>query len=98
MNLDTEKLDHWFRVYSNLWKIASPAGDSILNKGDFAKVLEAFFDITLDPMVFGDLTKKDGGQWNSSQEAFKYWRDSVGLNARHADIIYRAVDEVTPYT
>jgi hypothetical protein len=92
------ELDNWFQEYTKLWKVAPPASQNILSKDEFAAVLESFFEITLDPMVFGNLTRKDGGQWASSKEAFNYWRDSVGLNARHADIIYRAVDEVTPYT
>ncbi len=84
-----ESFKKWFKKYKSLGGVHS--------KEEFARNLEKFFEITLNPMVYGTLIKIDGTVWESMNEVWKCWFDFIGdpIEARK---YFDAVDSITPYS
>jgi len=92
LNKKAEEHEHfnkWFKEYQRLGGIHS--------KEVFAINLDKFFEITLYPMVYGDLGKADGTVWDSINDVWNFWFDYIGdpIEARK---YFDAVDKITPYT
>ena len=86
---DQWKFNKWFEEYQKL------GGKS--SKEEFAINLDTFFKITLDPVVYGDLSKSDGTEWESLDEGWEHLVREIGspVEARR---YFEAVDNITPYS
>tara|TARA_R100000541_G_scaffold3639_1_gene10907 strand:+ start:224 stop:511 length:288 start_codon:yes stop_codon:yes gene_type:complete len=69
---------------------------------NYKKILDSFFEITLESHVFGDLYKpKKFGKskyWKSSMDAQFYWRDLNKLTPKESIKYFCSVDNIHAYS
>ena len=79
----------WYREYQRL--------EGRETKGIFARNLNVFFELTLNPFVYGNLEKADGTLWESRDEAWSCFVERIG-SEKEANRYFDAVDHITTYT
>ena len=65
---------------------------------EFEAVLLSMYNFTMDAWISGNLEKPDGTFWDSSAAAVVAWGDYENLNPLECSLIFRANDQVEPYT
>ena len=88
--LDSDTLFLYYKEYQSI------GGTDNLEK--YTKILSSFLEITLDPVVFGNLEKPDGTLWNSSQDSIIYWEQKHKLTQGQGNLYFCSVDQVNSYT
>jgi hypothetical protein len=88
--LDNETLFLYYKEYQSM------GGTDNLEK--YTEIISSFLEITLGPVVFGDLEKTDGGQWESSQHSVVFWQEKHQLTENEKNLYFISADQVHPYT
>lgn len=89
-SLDADAIFSYYQEYKSL------GGED--NIEDYTNKISNFIEITLIPVVFGDLEKPDGSFWDSSQHAIAFWEQKHQLTQEQGSIYFMSIDNIEPYT